>query len=125
MSNRIYHFIYNFIFIGINNGAVAFILSLTVKMKEAIDAILAMRILVQFVGQAIGLVLLRKRIGAKRMAWRMPLYPLPVILAIGIWIFIFFSTGQQMMLSGIKVLSIGVIVFLIKNKWNSKTRHHP
>ncbi len=106
-------------------GAVAFILSLTVKMKEAIDAILAMRILVQFVGQAIGLVLLRKRIGAKRMAWRMPLYPLPVILAIGIWIFIFFSTGQQMMLSGIKVLSIGVIVFLIKNKWNSKTRHHP
>lgn len=105
-------------------GAVAFILSLTVKMKEAIEAILAMRILIQFIGQAIGLILLRKRIGAKAIAWRMPLYPLPVILAISIWIFIFFSTGQQMMLSGLKVLAIGIVAFTIKRRWNPKLKQN-
>lgn len=101
-------------------GAVAFVLSLTVKMKEAIDAILAMRILIQFIGQAVGLMLLRKRIGTKAIAWRMPLYPIPVILAIAIWLFIFYSTGPDMMLSGIKVMALGLVAYLIKNKFSKK-----
>ncbi|MFX5583018.1 amino acid permease, partial [Acinetobacter baumannii] len=44
-------------------GSVAFVFSLLFKLKEVIDAILAMRILIQFIAQAIGLMLLVKRKG--------------------------------------------------------------
>jgi amino acid transporter len=47
-------------------ASIAFIFSLLFRMAEVISGILAMRILVQFIGQAIGVVLLRKRKGKKR-----------------------------------------------------------
>jgi amino acid transporter len=101
-------------------GGVAFVFSLLFKIKEVIDAILAMRILIQFVGQAIGLLLLSKRKGRSFLKWKMPLYPLPVILAIIIWICIFFSTGWKMMAGGLIVISAGLIVYLIKAKNNNE-----
>jgi hypothetical protein len=48
-----------------------------------------MRILVQFVGQAVGLVLLRRRRGTGALPFKMPLYPLPVVLAIVVWLAVF------------------------------------
>ena len=94
-------------------GGTAFIFSLLFKIKPVIEAILAMRILIQFIGQAIGLLLLSKRKGRKFFAWRMPLYPLPVLLAIIIWGCIFLATGS-MMQWGIIVLVLGVVAYLIK-----------
>jgi len=44
-------------------GGLGFVFSLLFKLGDVISAILAMRILVQFIAQAIGLVLLRKREG--------------------------------------------------------------
>ncbi len=96
-------------------GGVAFIFSLLFKIKEVIEAILAMRILIQFIGQGIGLLLLAKRKGKWHFAWRMPLYPMPIFVAIAIWLCIFYSTGFSMMISGISVLAIGTIVYFIKS----------
>ena len=79
-------------------GAVAFVFSLLFKLSEVITAILAMRILIQFVGQSIGLLLLHKRKGKDFFKWKMPLFPVPVILAICMWLFIFYSTDVKMML---------------------------
>ena len=100
-------------------GAIAFVFSLLFKLKEVIDAILAMRILIQFIGQAIGLMLLAKRKGNSYFPWKMPLYPIPLLLAIVIWIGIFISTGSKMMLSGLFVISLGLIAYFIasKMKW--------
>jgi fructoselysine transporter len=101
-------------------GAVAFVFSLLFKLKDVITAILAMRILIQFIGQGIGLLWLVKRKGKQHFAWRMPLYPLPVIFAILIWGYIFFSTGQNMMLGGIAVTILGVVAYLIKSNRNKE-----
>jgi fructoselysine transporter len=101
-------------------GSIAFVFSLLFRLKDVIDAILAMRILIQFIGQGIGLMALVKRKGRKHFAWFMPLYPLPVIAAILIWGFIFFSTGEKMMLGGITVIVLGVVAYLIKAKRNSE-----
>lgn len=101
-------------------GGIAFVFSLLFKLRDVIDAILAMRILIQFIGQGIGLLWLVKRKGKKHFAWRMPLYPLPVILAILIWGYIFFSTGQKMMMGGLTVIILGVIAYLIKAKRNKE-----
>ncbi|MCW3086840.1 MAG: amino acid permease [Sediminibacterium sp.] len=101
-------------------GGVAFVFSLLFKLRDVIDAILAMRILVQFIGQGIGLLWLVQRKGKQHFAWRMPLYPLPVILAILIWIYIFISTGEKMMLGGSTVIALGVVAYLIKSNRNKE-----
>lgn len=97
-------------------GAVAFIFSLLIRMSDAIDAILAMRILIQFVGQGVGLFLLVNRKGRKIISWKMPFFPVPAIMAMLIWLAIFYATGWKMMLSGIIVIVCGILAFLIKNK---------
>jgi amino acid transporter len=78
-----------------------------------------MRILIQFIGQAIGLTLLVKRKGKSFFPWKMPLYPIPLIIAILCWLSIFISTGPKMMLGGLTVISLGLIAFFIakKMKW--------
>jgi len=97
-------------------GGVAFVFSMFFKLKEVISAILAMRIMIQFIGQAIGLLALSKRKGRSFMQWKMPLYPIPVILAILIWIAIFISTGGTMMMAGVGVTLLGIIIYFIKNR---------
>jgi type III secretory pathway component EscR len=71
-----------------------------------------MRILVQFVGQTIGLVLLRTRIGTKQLPFKMWIYPVPVILSISIWLFLFISTGW-FALWGSLIAGAGIVVFFI------------
>ncbi len=106
-------------------GGLAFVFSLLFKLANVITAILAMRVVVQFIGQAIGLLLLhRRRTGdgqpAVHFPFRMPLYPLPVLLVIGIWAYIFYSTGVKYMLSGMTVTALGTVAYLLMaraRKW--------
>jgi amino acid transporter len=74
-------------------AALGLLFSLLLSLKEVISAILAMRILVQFIAQAVGVVILRKRNGTKELPFKMWLYPLPVFISIFFWLFVFFSTG--------------------------------
>jgi fructoselysine transporter len=103
-------------------GGAGFIFSLLFRLGEVITAILAMRILVQFVGQAVGLVLLRRRRGTAALPFKMPLYPLPVILAVAVWLLIFYSTGAKFMLSGLTVIAAGIVVFLL---WSRRLGRWP
>ena len=101
-------------------GAVAFVFSLLFKLRDVISAMLAMRILVQFVGGAIGLIILHRRWPAERLPFRMWLYPFPVIAVIVLWLAVFASTGRHA-LAGIAVLLLGAVVFLVRarieNQW--------
>lgn len=95
-------------------GTVAFIFSLRLKLSEAISAILAMRIMIQFIGQAVGLLILRMKKNSTIFPFKMPLFPLPVFLAIIMWFFILFSTGTKLMLSGFLVILLGAVVYFVK-----------
>ncbi len=101
-------------------GAVAFIFSLLFRISDVIDAIIAMRILVQFVGQGVGLLLLSKRKGRNFFTWKMPFFPIPAIIAMIIWLAIFYATGWKMMLGGLTVIFCGIIAYLIKSKVNDE-----
>jgi amino acid transporter len=92
-----------------------FVFSLLFKMAEVISAILAMRIVVQFMAQGVGVSLLRKKFGTKELPFKMWLFPLPVIISIAIWIFLFISTGW-FALWGSLIAVIGVIVYFIVEK---------
>lgn len=101
-------------------GGLGFLFSLLFKLSDVISAILAMRILVQFIGQSVGLILLHKVRGKNFFPWKMWLFPLPVILAIILWAGILISTGWQMILSGIAVISLGIIVYFVKASRNNE-----
>lgn len=101
-------------------GGVAFVFSLLFRLGEVISGILAMRILIQFIGQAIGLLLLRKARDKKDFPYKMPLFPVPVFIAIAIWLFILYSTGIKMTIYGLVVIVLGIIVFFVKAKVNKE-----
>jgi fructoselysine transporter len=103
-------------------GAAGFVFSLLFKLADVITAVLAMRIVVQFIGQAIGVILLRKKTGGTHLKFRMLLYPLPVLLAVFAWIFIFYSTGLKFMLSGFIMIISGIIVYFLKNSFTPKLK---
>jgi len=103
-------------------GATALVFSLLFRLSEVISAIIAMRALVQFVGGAIGLMVLRRRWPPERFPFKMWLYPLPVIVAIAGWLAILFSTGSFIVLgrqvnfalAGVTMTLLGATVFLIR-----------
>jgi fructoselysine transporter len=100
--------------------ALGFVFSLLFKMAEVISAILAMRIVVQFIAQGVGVSLLRQKFGDKDLPFRMWLFPLPVIISICIWLFLFFSTGW-FALWGSLIAVAGIIVYYViqENKKSS------
>ncbi len=101
-------------------GGLAFVFSLRLKMKDAIDAIIVMRILVQFIGQSIGIMLYHQRMKQEKFPYRMLLYPLPAIVGIIVWAFIFFSNSWQMMLGAVSVIAAGVLIFSLQSYLNKR-----
>ncbi|RYY29654.1 MAG: amino acid permease [Sphingobacteriaceae bacterium] len=97
-------------------GAIAFAFSLLFKLSDVISAVLAMRILIQFISQAIGLLILRRKKNETDFPYKMPLFPLPIYLAILLWFGILISTGTKMVLGGLLTISIGTAVYFIKAK---------
>ena len=106
-------------------GAAGFVFSLLFKLADVISAILAMRILVQFIAQSVGVVLLRKNRPAKQPYFKMWLYPLPVILSVWIWLFVFYSTGKYALL-GLGLTLAGVLVYyLTRHLWGNPDLTEP
>jgi fructoselysine transporter len=101
-------------------GLAAMIFSLAFSLISVIRAILAMRCLIQFVGQGVGLVLLHRRWKGERerLPFHMWLYPLPVIVAIAGWLGIFAATGRTPMLASLGAAGAGILVYLGRALWS-------
>ena len=96
--------------------ALGFIFSLFMKLSQVISSILAMRILIQFIAQGIGVSLLRNRFGSKHLPFKMFLFPIPVIVSIAIWLFLFFSTGWFALWGSLIALAGVLVYFLVRVK---------
>ena len=81
-------------------------------LDAVINALTAGLVLVQGVGGNLAVVVLRRR--AEPAPYRIPLYPLPVIVALVAWLFLFWSSGPIAMAFGTATLSAGAIIFLIR-----------
>jgi len=89
------------------------------SLGTVIDALIVTRILVQFMGQIVGLILLRKSAPTMPRPYRMWLYPLPALIALLGWIFVFATTQISVIFFGLAVLGLGVLAFLLWS-WNTK-----
>ena len=91
------------------------------SLGTVIDALIVTRILVQFIGQVFGLMLLRRHAPTMPRPYRMWLYPLPALVALFGWIFVFATTDFRIILFGMGVLLVGCLTFLVwsysLNQW--------
>src|SRR5262245_51292394 len=91
------------------------------SLETVITALIATRILEQFVAQVFGVVLLRNLQPERPRPWRMWLYPLPCAVALVGWVFVYVSTGRLFIAIGACTLLAGALVFLVwakrKNVW--------
>src|SRR5687768_3490943 len=92
------------------------------SLGTVIDALIVTRIIVQFMGQIVGLMLLRRRAPDMPRPYRMWLYPVPALVALLGWIFLFATTQLRVILFGVGMLVLGGIAFLI---WSWKTERWP
>jgi amino acid transporter len=98
-------------------GAVGFLFSLLFRLGEVITAILMMRMLVQFVSQALGLIAWRYREPQVPRPFKMPLFPLPAVLSICIWLFIFFNNELKYQLFAVSIILSGTIAYFIRERF--------
>jgi amino acid transporter len=91
-------------------------------LGDAINALIATRILEQFIGQIVGVVLLRRLQPDRPRPFRMYLYPVPCGIALVGWLFLYWSAGPLFIAFGLATLAAGVLVFLL---WAWRTRQWP
>jgi amino acid transporter len=102
-------------------GAISIVACLF-SLGIVIDALIATRILVQFVGQVVGVMRLRRVRPDMPRPYRIWLYPLPTIVALVGWTFIFVTTDVRVIGFGVGILVLGVLCFLV---WSRRVRQWP
>ena len=92
------------------------------SLQAVIDALVTMRILVQFVGQIGAVILLRRLKPNAGRPFKMWLYPLPALVALLGWIFLFVTSGGWQMADSVLALVLGTGAFLI---WSKQRKSWP
>jgi amino acid transporter len=92
------------------------------SLGTVIDALIVTRILVQFMGQVVGLMLLRRQAPDMPRPYRMWLYPVPALVALLGWLFVFVTTELRVIVFGVGVLALGCVAFLL---WSWRSTRWP
>ena len=101
-------------------GALSILASL-VSLGWVIDALLVARILIQFIGQIAAVHLLRTKRPDIERPFRMWLYPVPSLIALVGWIFLFVTAEPQFIAFGLGTLVAGVVVFAVWRRSATRT----
>jgi amino acid transporter len=90
------------------------------RLKDAIAALVVIRIVLQFLVQAVGLIVLRVRRPEMPRPFRMWLYPLPALVAIAGFLFILFNRAnwQKELRYALVILLAGLAIYMIR-AWRS------
>lgn len=95
------------------------------SLDTVIDAMTTLLVFVQFIGQAVGLLYYRYVTPKEEQpdGWRMPLYPLPVIIQIILFFFIFITSPSWLLYGDDPILdfsvifmAVGAVLFLFRAK---------
>ena len=112
----------NFPYVSLVVIGVISIVCCALSLDIVIDALITTRILVQFIGQILAVMLLRKHSPEMNRPFRIWLYPIPSLVALIGWIFIFATTDWKVIGFGLGSLGLGVLFFL---GWSRRSRRWP
>ncbi len=110
------HPVYRFPHISLLALAVVAAAFCFLRLKDAIAALVVIRIVIQFVVQAVGVIVLRVRQPEMPRPFRMWLYPLPALLAIAGFLFILFNREhwQKEVRYAAVILLAGLLIYMVR-----------
>jgi amino acid transporter len=91
-------------------------------LANVINALIVTRILEQFIGQIVGVMLLRRTQPERPRPYRILLYPLPCLIAMVGWLYVYCCAGWQFIVLGLLTLLAGTAAFF---GWSWWTRQWP
>jgi amino acid transporter len=94
-------------------GIIASIFSLR-RLPEVIGSLVATRVLIQYLPQAIGLFVLRYRAPDLKRPFRMWLYPVPGVISVLGWLYILSTADRRSLKFALAVLTTGCLIFFIR-----------
>jgi amino acid transporter len=84
------------------------------SLESLITALIVTQTLLQFAAQCVAVILLRRQKRDPANVYRMPLYPLPALIALTGWIFIVITSGARYIAIACMFLLLGIVVFLVR-----------
>jgi len=102
-------------------GTIAIVASFF-SLSLVIDALITTRIVVQFIGQIAALTWLRRHQPNLPRPYRMWLYPLPSLVALLGWTFLFVTSDPRAIAVGLASLVAGVVAFFARERWGGAAR---
>ena len=106
---------FSVIFMGAMSAAACFL-----TLEELIKELIIVQILTQFAAQCVAVVLLRRYRTNIPRPFSMPLYPLPVIVALAGWLYIVASSGAVYVVIGLAMLALGIGAYLWRAKGSAE-----
>ncbi len=94
-------------------GAIATIFC-QIPLKNVLQAILSIRAIIPFMAQITGAVILRVREPQRPRPFRMWLYPIPAIVALGLWSYVVISPQKGLKVGGLYVIAAGTLFFFVR-----------
>jgi amino acid transporter len=84
------------------------------SLDRLINTLIVIQILTQFAAQCVAVILIRRYRPDIRRPFSMYLYPLPVVVALAGWVFIFVSSGGEYILAGLLTVVAAAGAYLIR-----------
>ena len=89
------------------------------ELDVIINALIVIQVLTQFLALIIAVEMIRRYRPDIARPFRMPLYPLPAIIAFAGWLFILVANGIRYIAAGLAILAVGVAAYL----WRARKSH--
>jgi amino acid transporter len=83
-------------------------------LRHIIGAILSIRAIIPFMAQIVGSIVLRVREPDRPRPFKMWLYPLPAIVALGLWGWVVVSPQKQLRIGALYVIAAGALFFFLR-----------
>ena len=94
------------------------------SLSDLIAVMIVIQTLFQFVAQCVAVILLRRR-NPQADSFRMPLYPLPVIVAIAGWLYITVTSQTRHIVVAASLLTLGIAVYLLQARGRREWPFNP
>lgn len=104
------------LFVGATSALACF-----VSLERLIATLMVVQILFQYIAQCFAVVALRRR-HAPGDVFRMPLYPLPIVVSVVGWLYLVATSGWPSIVTAVLAVVVGTLIFL----WQARrTRSWP
>jgi amino acid transporter len=85
-----------------------------VSLSGLISVLIVTQTLLQFMGQCVAVILLRRQKSAAGECYRMPLFPIPALLALCGWSYIVLTSGARYILMALGLMLAGILAYLLR-----------